>query len=159
MRETWGEPPSNATTLPEWATHQAERHAEADARVTDAAQRVDAVRADRDAMRQRHEQKHRALPVSEHGAEQARRNHLGMRIVSPHRQAREASSRAVMLRAEADELRDLPVNDAARLIETKRAARENQRQQAAERARQLNDPFTREQRHSDPRDDGPTRGF
>lgn len=47
-----------------------------------------------------------------------------MRVPNPHRAARDAKARAAMLRAEADELRSLPANDAARQIEAKRAEHE-----------------------------------
>lgn len=44
----------------------------------------------------------------------------------------------------------LPVNDAARRIETKRAEQEQPRQRAAERARQLRDPFDHDPHRYDP---------
>lgn len=157
VRETWGEPPRTSEALPKWAARQAERCAEADPRVIDAVRHVEAVRADRDEKRERHEQERRALPVSEYGAEQARRAHLGTRVISPHRVARDAQTQAAMLRAEGDELRALTVNDAARLIEAKRAEQETQRQQVAERERQISDPFEREPRRNDPHRDGSAR--
>ena len=43
-----------------------------------------------------------------------------------HCVARDAKNQVAMLRAEADELRNLPVNDVARLIEAKRADQEQQ---------------------------------
>ncbi|WP_193095616.1 MobF family relaxase [Brevibacterium sp. FME17] len=159
VRETWGEPPRTAEALPRWVAQQAERRAEADSRVIDAAQQVEAARGDRDVVRQRHDQERRALLVSEYGAEQARRLHLGMRTPKPHRAARDATTQAAMLRAEADELRNLPVNDAARLIEAKRAEQKNQRQQVAQRERQISNSFEHDQHRSTPRRDGPTRGL
>lgn len=56
-----------------WAKQQATKRAEADPRVIDSAQHIDAARADRNDVRQRHEQERRALLVNEYGAEQARR--------------------------------------------------------------------------------------
>lgn len=47
-----------------------------------------------------------------------------MRTVNPQRAARNAFARATLARAEADELRNLPVNDAARRIEAQRAEQE-----------------------------------
>ena len=61
-------------------------------------------------------------------------------------------------RAEADELRSLPVADAARRIEAKRAEQEQTRQRAAQRERQL-DPFERDTRRHDPGHDGPARSL
>lgn len=157
VRQTWGEPPRTAEALPEWATRQAERRTESDPRVIAAVQHVEAARGDLDAVRQRHEQEHRALMVSEYGAEPARRTHLGMRTPNPHRAARDAKNQAAMLRAEADELRSLPINDAARQIEAKRTEQETQRQQGAEREQQIGDPFEHDRHRSSPRRDGPTR--
>ncbi|MGP5055239.1 hypothetical protein ACTXJ3_09160 [Brachybacterium paraconglomeratum] len=82
-----------------------------------------------------------------------------MRITNPRRDARDARTRAAMLRAEADELRSLPVNEAARRIEDKQVEREDQHRRAAERARQLRDPFEHDPHRHDPRREGPTRGL
>lgn len=163
VRRTWGEPPRTTKALPEWATRQAERRAETDLRVIDAAQRVEAARADHAAMRERHKQERRALLVNEYRTEQVRRSHLGMRTVNPHRQARDAEMRAAILRAEvskaeADELRGLPVHEAARRIETKRAA-EEARRLADERTRRLRDAPRRDVTRSDPRRAGPSLGL
>lgn len=65
---------------------------------------------------------------------------------------------AAIATADADELRNLPVTDAARRIKAKRAEQEHSRQKAAQRARQL-DPFDHEPRRPDPRRDGPTRSL
>lgn len=157
MRETWGEPPRSSATLPAWAIRQAERLAEAEPRVIDAARKIEVARADRDEVRQRHEQERRALLVSEYGVEQARRAHLGMRTPNPHRQARDTNAHAAMLRAEAEELRSLPVNDAARRIEARRAEQNETRQQTARRAQQFRAPFERDSRRTDPHREGPTR--
>ena len=159
VRESWGEPPRTSEALPEWAQQHAQRRGEQHPRVHDAARAVEAARAEREAMRERHTQEQRALLVSEYGAERVRRDDLGMRVISPRRDARDARTRAAMLRAEADELRGLPVNDAARRIEAKRAEQENQQRRAAERARQFGDPFERDPHRHDPRRDGPTRGL
>lgn len=64
-----------------------------------------------------------------------------------------------MLRAGADELRNLPVNDVVRLIESKRADQEQQRRQVAERERQIRDPFEHDRHRSDPRRDALTQGL
>lgn len=64
-----------------------------------------------------------------------------MRITNPHRYARDARTQAAVARAEADELRSLPITEAAPLIQAKRAEQEHARQRAAERSRQLHDPF------------------
>ena len=110
--------------------------------------------AERAATRQQHEREHRALLVSEYGAERVRREPVRVRVTNPHRQAAQARTRAAATHAEADELRSLPVGEAARRIEAKRAEQEQTRQRAAERARQLRDPFERDPHHRDPRRDG-----
>ena len=66
---------------------------------------------------------------------------------------------STLIRAEADELRNLPVTNAARRIEAKRAEQEQTWQQAAQRARQLDDPFQHEPRRSDPGRERPSRGL
>ena len=155
----WVTTPTSADRLPEWAHRVAAQRAEADPRVAEAAQSVEAATADRQAMRQRHEQERLALLVGEYGPEQARRDQLGMRVTNPHRSARDARTRAAMIRAEANELRSLPVNDAARLIDAKSAEEESQQQRAAERARQFGDLFEHDpHRRSDPERKGPGLG-
>lgn len=81
-----------------------------------------------------------------------------MRTVNPQRAARNAFARATLARAEADELRNLPVNDAARRIEAQRAEQEQTRQRAAEQARQF-DPLGRGPHRRDPGRDGPARSL
>ena len=82
-----------------------------------------------------------------------------MRLPNPHSAARDARTHAAVLRAEADQLRNLPVSDAARLIEAKRADLDQQRRQVAERERQISEPFEHDQHRSSPRRDGPTQGL
>ena len=156
VRESWCEPPRTAEALPAWAEQRTKRHAEHDPRVIDAAQHVEAARAERETMRKRHEQEHLALLVSEYGAERVRLDHLGMRMTNPRRDAR---AKAAMTGAEADELRSLPIPEAAARIEAKRAEQEQRKQQAAERARQLTDPFEHDPHRNAPRHEGPTRGL
>ena len=80
-----------------------------------------------------------------------------MRTVNPQRAARDAQARATLARAEADELRSLPINDAER-IEAERVEKEQTRQRIAQRERQL-DPFERDTRRHDPGHDGPARSL
>lgn len=127
--------------------------------MTEAAQDVEAATAEHAAMRQRHEREQRTLLVSEYGAEQVRRDPVRARLTNPHRQASEAHRSAAATRAEADELRNLPVSEAARRIEAKRAEQEHARQRAAERARQLRDPFAHDPHRSDPHREWPARGL
>src|SRR5699024_1470399 len=128
VRETWGEPPRTTEALPEWASGVAARRAEADPRVIEVAQPLEAAQADRVAMQERHKQEQLALLVSEYGPEQARRNYLGMRVANPHGQAREAKAQAVVLRAEVEELRSLPIHDAAQRIEAMQTEQQNHQQ-------------------------------
>lgn len=109
-------------------------------------------------MRQRHKQEHTALLVSEYGADRVHRNRAGMRMTNPLRNAQNARARATMTRAEAEELRGLPVNEAARRIETKHGEQEHLRQLAAERARQFPNPFEPDPHRSNPRREGPGFG-
>ena len=155
----WGTTPANSDRLPEWAGRAAGKRAEADPRVTEAVQTVKAAAADREALQERHEQERRVLLVSEYGAERVRRDHLGMRITNPRRKAHDAHTKAAATRAEADELRALPITEAAARIEAKRADQENARQRAAERAQQLRDPFEHDPYRHDPHRDGPTRSL
>ncbi|KAB1641609.1 AAA family ATPase [Gulosibacter chungangensis] len=155
----WGATPENPDRLIEWARKVAAKRAGADPRVAEAAQVVEAARTGREEVRRRHEQERRAMLVREYGADQARRTDLGIGGVSSHRVVRDAKTQAAMLRTEADELRALPVNDAARLIEAKRAGQEQRRQQMAERARRLSDPYEHELHRHNPDRWRPTRGL
>lgn len=155
----WGTTPTTADRLPEWASRVATERAENDPRVTEAVQAITATSAERTEMRKRHAQEHLALLVSEYGPERARREHLGMRVTSPHRYARDARARVEAIRTAADELRALPIKEAADRIEAQRAEQEQRQQQAAERAQQLHDPFTPDPHRSRPHDNGPTRGL
>ena len=110
-------------------------------------------------MRERHERERLALLISEYGPERARRDQLGMRTTNPHRMARNARARAALTRAEADELRSLPITDAAKRIEVKRAEQEHIRQQAAKRAQRLPDPFAHDPHRGGPHREGPARGL
>ncbi|WP_442329775.1 MobF family relaxase [Brevibacterium linens] len=154
----WGTTPANPDRLPEWAGQVAANRAETDPRVTETAQTVEAATADRETMRKRHQQERTALLVSEYGAEHAQAARYGMRcIANPERQAHDAKNQAALLRSEADELRALPINDAARLIETKHAAQEQARERAAQRERQLHDPFQHDPHRHETGRQGPTR--
>ncbi len=126
--------------------------------MSDANRAVETAHVGRMTTPQRHKQERLALLVSELGADEARRDQFGMRTVNPHRYARDSRARAALARAEADELRDLPINDAARRIEGKRAEQEQTRRRAAERPRQL-DPFERDGPRTEPDRGGPARGL
>ncbi len=158
VRAAWGEPPHTVEALAEWAQQQAEKRAATDSRVTDAAQAVDASQTGRKVMRQRHQRERLALLTSVLGVNEARRDQFGMRVINPYRNARDAHERAALARAGADELRSLPVGDAARRIEANRAERELARRHAAQRARQL-DPFEKDARRSDSGHEGRARSL
>ena len=160
VREVWGgEPPRTPEALPTWAAQAAARRAQSDPRASDADRAVEAAQAVRKATRQRHQHERMALLVSEYGTEHVRANQLGMRAINPHRNAHDARGRATLIRAEADELRGLPVAEAARSIEATRAEQEQARQQAAQRERQLHDPLERGARRPESGRDGPTRSL
>ncbi|WP_454118429.1 hypothetical protein [Microbacterium lacticum] len=155
VRDEWaGEPPRTRQTLPGWASGAAARKAEGDPRVSDAARAVETARTGRGATLRRYKQERFALLARELGAEQARGDQFGMRTVNPQRAARDTLARATLARVEADELRSLPVSEAARRIEAQRAEQEQTRQ----RARQL-EPFGRDIPHFDPGRDGPARSL
>ncbi len=160
VHDTWGaEPPGPREALPAWAAQAAARQAENDPRVADAGHAVEAARDENTAMRKRHQRERLALLAGEYGIDHARRDQLGMRTTNPERDARDARARAALARAEADELRVLPISEAAQLIDAKRAEQERMRQQVARRARQLRDPSERDPRRTDPGRDGPARGL
>ncbi|SMX94338.1 conjugative relaxase domain-containing protein, TrwC/TraI family [Brevibacterium sp. Mu109] len=141
LREVWeAEPPRTPGALSEWAAHVAQQAAESDPRVRDGDQAVEAARSERVATGERHRNEHLTLLASEFGAENARAHQYGMRGINPRRNARDARARAAHLRAESEELRNLPAIDAAELIETKRVERELAQQQAEHRQRQLSSP-------------------
>lgn len=156
IRQVWeAEPPRTPEALPGWAGRVAQRRAESDPRVSSAKQTIEAARAERMAIHQRHRHERLVLLGREYGAENARAHQLGTRAFNPHREALEARARAAATRAEADQLRGLPVNDAARRIETRRA----EQRRIAERARQLRDPLVPDRHPRDSRRDGPTRSL
>lgn len=160
VSQEWGTTPANPDRLPEWAGKVAANCAETDPRVTEVVETVDVATADREMMRKRHRQERTGLLVSEYGAEHVQAARYGMcRTTNPDRQAHDARNRAALLHSEADELRALPVSDAARRIEVKRAVQEQAREHAAQRKRQLHDSFERDPRRSDPSRDGPARGL
>ncbi len=80
-------------------------------------------------------------------------------ILKPHRNAEDARTRAAPTRAEANELRSLPVTEAAERIEAKNVEREHKQREAAVRERQLSDPFEYDPYRHDTGREGPTRGL
>ncbi|WP_125099270.1 hypothetical protein [Leucobacter chromiireducens] len=125
VRADWGtEPPYTAELLPAWAARQAATRAERDPRVLDAARTVGVLTADGTAMVERQEQERRALGIREYGPTQARRMRNGMGGIKPHSKAREAASNAAIARREVEELRALPVTEAATRLDAQQAASE-----------------------------------
>lgn len=74
----------------------------------------------------------------------------------PRSDARGARTRAAVACTDTVEVRGLPVNEATRRIQAEQTEQEKCRQQAAERARQL-DPFDHDPRRNRPRRDERTR--
>lgn len=147
VRQTWGEPPRDASTLHQWTARQAERHADADPRMIDATQQVTAARTGGGKLRQRHERERLALLVSEYGAEQARRIQLGMRAPNPKQEAAKAQRRADAMRGRIEELRGLPIHEAAARI---REQQDAERQAEARRAQQTPEPYRPDDRRHEP---------
>lgn len=159
MRDKWGgEPPHTRQTLPAWAAEASARKAEDNPRVAVAARAVETARTGRGLTLRRHKQERFVLLARELGAEQARGDQFGMRTINPNGAARDAFARATLARAEADELRALPIADAAKRIAARRAEQEQTRLRAAQRERQR-DPFERGMRRHDPGHDGPARSL
>lgn len=159
MRDDWAsEPPRTRQALPTWADKVAARKAEDDPRVVDADRAVETARAGRGTTSRRHKQERFALLARELRAEQALGDQVGMRTVHPQRAARDAQGRAALAHAEADELLRLPIDDAALLVEAKRAEKEQTRQRVAQRE-QRPDPFERSAHRHDPGHDGPARSL
>ncbi|MFV0374474.1 hypothetical protein [Microbacterium sp.] len=158
VRATWDELPRTPESLSAWAAQAAVRRAESDPRVSDADRAVETARAGHKATQRRHKQERLTLLVSELGADEARRDQFGMRAVNPHRNAQDARARAALVRAEADELRSLPVTDATRRIEAKRVMAAQERAAAADRARRLRADPTHNVHRSGPGRDGPSLG-
>ncbi|MCQ9368904.1 hypothetical protein NQ038_03390 [Brevibacterium sp. 50QC2O2] len=162
LRDAWdAEPPRTLEALPAWMAQAAARRAETDPRVGDADRAVHAAHSQQKATQQRHQRERTALLVSGYGTEHTRRDQFGMRTVNPHRDAADARTRAALIRAEARELRNLPVSDAARRIEANRAQQEQEqaRRRAERRERQLHDPFEHESRRPGPHRDGAARSL
>ncbi len=154
-RNTWGTPPRNGDTLTEWATATAERRAEDDPRVLDATRTLAAAQTEQATLKDRHDRERLALLAQELGADRVRRDPIRARFIRPDREARNAHAQATAARREAENLRALPPEQADVLIEAKRAAAEQARQHAAERARRLRDTIERTSTHSAPDRDGP----
>ncbi|MGO1841019.1 MAG: MobF family relaxase [Canibacter sp.] len=160
LREAWEvEPPRTPETLPRWTTQVTTRRAESDPRVSEADQSVEALRSERTATGARHRYERLTLLASEYGAESTRAHQFGMRALDPNRNARDARTRAAILRAQAETLRHLPVEAAASLFESVRADYEQVRQQTTERARLLGDLPQHESRRPNPGHEQPSRGL
>ncbi len=157
--QTWGEPPRTAATLPEWATAVAERRAVADPRLIDAARALVTAKAERAELKDRHDRERLALLAQELGVERVRRDPIRARFIHPEHEARNAHAQATAARREAEELRALTPQEAAMMIETKRAAAEQIRRLAHERARRLRSPLDREATPSELNRSGPRLGL
>ena len=157
IRDVWeAEPPRTPGVLPEWAAQVAQQRAESDPRVSEAVQAVEAARSERATTSERHRNERLTLLTSEYGADNARAHQYGMRALNPRRNARDARARAALLRAESEELRTLPVSDAAKLIETKRAEQELAQRQVEQRQQHFSSPEPATHRSPDSR---PERGI
>ncbi|MBP1326371.1 hypothetical protein JOF28_001603 [Leucobacter exalbidus] len=158
-RETWGVLPRHSDSLTEWATTTAQRRAENDPRVLDAARTLAAARAEHAALIDRHDRERLTLLAQELGAERVRRDPIRARFIRPNREAHDTHVQATVARREAEELRALPPEQAAALIEAKRAAAEQARQHAADRARRLRGTVEQNHPSTEPRRDGPGLGL
>jgi len=158
-RDAWGSLPRQNDALSEWAVTAAERRAEHDPRMLDAASALAAAQTEQAALKDRHDRERLALLAQELGAERVRRDPIRARFIRPEREARDAHAQAAAVRKEAEELRALTPAEAAALIETKRAAVEQTRRLADERARRLHAPSAPDTTRSDPYPDRPGLGL
>lgn len=158
-RDAWGSLPRQNDALSEWAVTAAERRAEHDPRMLDAARALAAAQTEQAALKDRHDRERLALLAQELGAERVRRDPIRARFIRPEREARDAHAQAAAVRKEAEELRALTPAEAAALIETKRAAVEQTRRLADERARRLHAPSAPDTTRSDPYPDRPGLGL
>ena len=158
VRDIWGTSPRRADTLTEWAITAAQRRAEDDPRVLDAARTLAAAQTDQAALKERYDRERLALLAQELGAERVRRDPIRARFIRPEREARNAHTQAAAARKEADELRALTPAEAAALIEAKRAAAEQAQQVAADRARRLRRTLDQTSTRAEPNRDRPGLG-
>ena len=136
-----------------------ERRAEDDPRVPDAARSLVAAQTEQAALKDRHDRERLALLAQELGAERVRRDPIRGRFIRPEREARNAHAQATEARHEAGELRGLPPEEAAAVIEAKQAAAEQTQQLSADRARRLRGTFDRASAQTELCRDGPSLGL
>jgi hypothetical protein len=158
-RDAWGGLPRQTDALSEWAVTAAERRAEDDPRVLDAARGLAAAQTEQTTLKDRHDRERLALLAQELGAERVRRDPIRARFIRPDREAHNAHAEAAAARREAEELRALEPGEAAARIETKRAVTEHAQQIADERARRLHGSVDRTSTHTQPSRDGPRLGL
>ncbi|WBL19856.1 hypothetical protein [Citricoccus sp. NR2] len=127
VRDAWGVLPRHGDGLTEWATTAAERRAENDPRVIDADRRLADAQSGRAALKDQHNRERLTLLARELGVERVRRDPIRARFIRPDREARNVHAQAAVARRDAEELRALPPEQAAVLVEVKRAAAEQVR--------------------------------
>nr|WP_279543751.1 AAA family ATPase [Leucobacter ruminantium] len=159
VRDTWGMPPRHGDSLTGWATIAAERRAEDDPRVLDAARTLASARTELAALKDRHDRERLTLLAQELGAERVRRDPIRARFIRPEREARDAHAQATETHREVERLRALPPREAAALIEAKRAAAEQARELVADRVRRLRGATNREPSSAQSRRDDPGLGL
>lgn len=137
LRDRWGSALNGNQTTEAWTTQVADRATEQAPEVVQATRAVTAAERGRRETTMRHRTERRALLGKLYGAERVRRDPARYELTSPEREAQSWARTAENTRAEIAELRALPPEQAAALIEVKRAAAEATKQAAADRARRL----------------------
>ncbi|WP_233613116.1 hypothetical protein [Leucobacter edaphi] len=125
----------------------------------DTARTLTAALTEHAALKDRRDRERLTLLAQELGAERVRREPIRARFIRPEREARDAHAQATEARREAEELRAPPPEEAALLIDTKRAAAEQARQLAVDRARRLHGASNREPSTAQSRRDDPGLGM
>lgn len=157
LRDRWGSTPSGNQPADIWATQVADRATERAREVEQVTHAVTAAERTRQATGERHRAERRALLGKLYGAARVRRDRARYDLTNPEREARTWTRTVENARTEAAGLRALPPEQAAALIEAKRAAAEAAKQAAANRARRLRIE-KRDSTRSDPRRETPGLG-
>ena len=112
----WGSLPATGEDLDQWAETVSARRAEAHPRLTAAQQEVTTARQQAAALEGEHREQRLALYATVFGAEQVRQHSTRYQVAQPEEEARKRRRTATVLRAEAEHLRTLPPEQAARRV-------------------------------------------
>lgn len=157
LSSEWGTLPRHGGDLDEWVDRVAAQRAEESPEVVEAGEAVVEARQARTGLQERQRRDRLTLLARLHGVDNVRRDPDRYLRTSPRREAAKWRASAEEARADAAELRGLPSDQAADLIEIKRATAEAHETALRERQRQL--PDEQHPARSTPRREGPARGL